>query len=103
MLNLSEATIVVFIVCFFCMILLTLGVVMIILENEQGKVKRIKTLIQEWDNKRGHDKCWYYPEIFEDIAKVVNVPLINNQPCVPRTDFRNNCQIFEAGIYSKND
>jgi hypothetical protein len=56
-----------------------------------------RKIIQEWVDKRGHDNCWYYPDLFRrlvdvfgiekpDIADQLNfsvalvAPLIVNQP-----------------------
>lgn len=35
-----------------------------------GKINEVKTVVQEWLNKQGHDRCWYYPELFFQLADI---------------------------------
>lgn len=29
-----------------------------------------KKIIQEWLDKQGHDRCWYYPDLFMKLAVI---------------------------------
>jgi hypothetical protein len=63
--------------------------------TEQEKLQKIREIIQTYDNKRGHDRCWYYPDLFEEIAKVVDVSL-NNHPILPdRATFEEGCKKYQ--------
>lgn len=58
-----------------------------------------RDVLQEWVNKQGHERCWYYPDIFEKLCKYLEVEK-NNMPLLPpRPEFRENCQKYEAEQY----
>jgi hypothetical protein len=60
------------------------------------KLEEIKALVEEWNNKKGHDRCWYYPELFEKIAKIVGVEL-KQSPELPTLDeFRAGCEKYQV-------
>lgn len=48
----------------------------------EEKLLEVKNVIREWDEKRGHERCWYFPELFKKIADIVGVELMNG-PYVP--------------------
>lgn len=59
----------------------------------------IKKEVQDWRDKQGHDKCWYYPEIFEKIISILNLENIaNTLPTEP--EFERGCEKYRREIYS---
>lgn len=34
---------------------------------------KAKQAIQEWVDKQGHERCWFYPELFERLAAIFGV------------------------------
>ena len=59
---------------------------------------KIKELINTWVNKTGHHKCWYYPDIFKEIAETLNIS-IEQTPTVKLEDFRNGCYAYTCDLY----
>jgi hypothetical protein len=43
------------------------------------KCDNIKSIVEEWINKQGHDKCWYYPDLFHKLIKELNIKLSLDQ------------------------
>ena len=71
--------------------------------NDAEKVKQIQNVISEWDGKQGHDRCWYYPDLFERIANIVGVQL-NNAPVLPtRSEFEEGCRRFQNQEFQNVD
>jgi hypothetical protein len=45
----------------------------------------VKDELQNWIDKQGHNKCWYYPEIFRRLCDLLNVkPSV--APYIPTED-----------------
>ena len=58
----------------------------------ETKALEAKQALQEWADKQGHDRCCYYPEIFERLAKILNVKP-KKAPCLPSVEeFRKGCE-----------
>lgn len=58
-----------------------------------------KRLIQEWVDKQGHERCWYYPDLFNRLAKLFDVqPSV--EPCLPpRPEFELGCCRYQDEEY----
>lgn len=73
----------------------------IVLEQLQN-LKQIQELVKGWLNKQGHDQCWYYPDIFLEIAKIVDADL-TNQPNLPSlAEFQEGCRKYQKEIYDRH-
>lgn len=60
------------------------------------KIQKITSILIDWDEKRGHDACWFYPEIFKQIADVLEIELKNPQPEISRAEFKEGCRQFQC-------
>lgn len=55
--------------------------------------------IEEWANKQGHDRCWYYPDIFAIIVKVLGIN-VSSTPTLPSPDeFKVGCALYHKEQY----
>ena len=70
------------------------------LEVAERKLERIKGIVQEWYDKQGHDQCHYYPELFRELAPIVEVKIIDPH-LPPRAEFKRGCKMFQDEIYRK--
>lgn len=66
------------------------------------KCELTAAVIQEWIAKAGHDKCWYYPELFAKIAEIHGV-VITQEPNLPRSIFEGGCTRFQDELYERSD
>lgn len=64
------------------------------------KCDEASKLVQQWLDKQGHERCWYYPDIFRSLAKVFGLTskLPSNLP--PRKEFENGCKKYQQEEYS---
>ena len=68
------------------------------MEDLEEKIAEIKTAIEEWIKKQGHDSCWYYPEIFREIAGILDIKY--EQPNLPpRKEFEVGCSRYQEEVY----
>ncbi len=66
------------------------------------KLDEVREIVQEWVDKKGHDKCHYYPELFKRIAEILEIsinPLDFELP--PRPEFRKMCGKYEEELYDQ--
>lgn len=66
------------------------------MSNELDEVKRIT---QEWLDKQGHDRCWYYPELFRKLAQVLELKLTVEAQLPPEEEFRMGCERYTQEEY----
>jgi len=68
---------------------------------ETAGLARVRRLVQDWLDKQGHDRCWYYPEIFEQLARALELQhIVLKPPQLPTLDeFRAGCERFQREEY----
>lgn len=63
------------------------------------KLDKIKKLIEDWINKQGHNRCWFYPEIFNKICEELGIQQVAPS-CLPsRSDFEEGCRRYQNEQY----
>jgi hypothetical protein len=60
----------------------------------------IRTEIETWLAKQGHDRCWYYPEIFHRIAALLDIPVPSHPILPPLTEFKRGCERYQVEQFS---
>lgn len=65
------------------------------------QIELISQLIREWDEKQGHEACWYYPEIFTNIASILGIKLKNQHNLPSKEKFQNGCSQYQKEIYKE--
>jgi hypothetical protein len=68
-------------------------------EDGAAKVAIVCELIQEWTDKKGHNKCWYYPEIFKAICAVIGLKDVQI-PDITEAEFRDGCGRFTLELFN---
>ena len=71
--------------------------------------RKIRRLVQDWLDKQGHDRCWYYPEIFEQLARALDLQhIVLKPPQLPSlSEYKAGCeryqreQLLAAGVTPK--
>jgi hypothetical protein len=58
-------------------------------------LQQTKDLLQSWVDKQGHDRCWYYPEIFEQLCKLFEVVPTNYKRLPSRKAFEEGCRRYQ--------
>lgn len=63
------------------------------------KEKETKKILQEWLDQTGHNKCWYYPELFMKLCELYG--LMTKVPELPPlTEFKAGCEQYQKEVYS---
>lgn len=65
----------------------------------KGQLLECKEAIITWMNKQGHDRCWYYPDIFKKLCNILEIkPTI--LPCLPPLEeFKRGCEAYQKENY----
>lgn len=86
------------------------GVDLLCFDTIEGQFDRVcqhqlkaKSILQKWVDQQGHNRCWYYPELFTELCQHFGVtPAI--QPELPkRSEFEEGCQRFQDEQYPEPD
>lgn len=61
----------------------------------------IQELVKQWIDKQGHDRCWYYPEIFKAIAEKLEIRQGLPSELPPQEEFDKGCKRYQLEEYKK--
>lgn len=68
-----------------------------------AELSKAKKILKEWVNKQGHERCWYYPDLFEKLCKTLDVQPSKKPNLPPLKEFKKGCCKYQKEQYSKND
>ncbi len=70
-----------------------------LLGRREVEASEVRQIVQSWLDKQGHDRCWYYPELFRELASALGLrPKVS--PGLPTLDeFRAGCERFQREEY----
>ena len=63
------------------------------------KYDEVKEVMQEWIDKQGHDRCWWHPELFSRLAKILEVEPSVELLLPPEEEFRQGCERYRLELY----
>lgn len=68
----------------------------------KNKQEEVKGLLRSWIDKQGHDRCWYYPEIFMKLCEALEIkPTV--LPCLPSLEeFKQGCERYQNEQFDSN-
>ena len=67
--------------------------------NLEEKLDKAKRVIQDWADKQGHDRCWYYPELFRELVEIFEIKLSKNPSLPPLDEFKKGCEKYQKEEY----
>jgi hypothetical protein len=62
-----------------------------------------KNAVQIWLDKQEHDRCWYYPDLFNRLATIFDIRPSVGPKLPPRNEFRGGCKRFECDQYGPEE
>ena len=71
--------------------------------NYKEKHDQAKSVVQEWIDKQGHERCWYYPELFQQLVDLFEITPSLDLALPPRCDFEEGCKRYQHEQYGKNN
>lgn len=54
-----------------------------------------RKIIQEWMDKQGHERCWYYPDLFTRLAGLFALTPKVEPGLPPREEFEEGCRRYQ--------
>ncbi|NCO11070.1 hypothetical protein CO038_02765 [Candidatus Pacearchaeota archaeon CG_4_9_14_0_2_um_filter_39_13] len=61
-----------------------------------------RLVVQEWTDKQGHERCWYYPELFKRLAGIFEITPTLDPSLPPRQEFEEGCRRYQDEEYAAN-
>ncbi len=64
------------------------------------QLRQVREIVQEWADKQGHERCWWFPELFRRLADVLAIePRV--EPGLPllRDEFEQGCRRYQDEQY----
>ncbi len=72
------------------------------MEKLERKYNEARSIIQEWISKQGHDRCWYYPDLFRKLAKIFEIESSKELNLPPLEEFKKGCEKYQKEEYKKH-
>lgn len=69
--------------------------------NDSEKVEQIKKVLKEWLDKQSHERCWYYPDLFNRITDILEIQPTKQPNLPPRKEFEQGCRKYQEEEYKK--
>lgn len=64
----------------------------------EEKFDEARNIIQEWASKQGHERCWYYPDLFRKLAEIFEIEY-TNPSLPPLEEFKKGCERYQKEEY----
>lgn len=61
---------------------------------------KTQEIIQNWVNQQSHDRCWYYPDLFQKLVKLHSIKPNINPQLPPREEFERGCKKYQEEEYN---
>jgi len=66
---------------------------------ERLRLERVEAIVQEWLDQQGHDRCWYYPELFNRLVHELGLITMKEPRLPPREEFERACRKYADEQY----
>lgn len=63
------------------------------------KCDEAAAVLQEWTDKQGHNRCWYYPELFRRLCQIYGVTPSKEPLLPPLEEFKGGCHQYQCEEY----
>jgi hypothetical protein len=67
--------------------------------DDSQKLEEIRQITQSWLDQQGHNRCWYYPELFQKLATVLNLKIEVDPSLPPKSEFEEGCKKYQQEEY----
>jgi len=71
-----------------------------LLGRREIEASEVRQIVQSWLDKQGHDRCWYYPEIFTELARALNLRGVKPPQLPSLAEFKAGCERYQREQYS---
>ena len=70
-----------------------------LLGRREIEASEVRQIVQSWLDKQGHDRCWYYPEIFTELARVLDLRGVKPSQLPTLAEFKAGCERYQREQY----
>ncbi len=60
---------------------------------------KTREILLEWVSKRGHDKCFWHPDLLERLGKLYGVDMSDSTKDISFETFQRGCRLYQAVTY----
>jgi hypothetical protein len=61
----------------------------------EEKLEEARRVLQQWVDKQGHERCWYYPDLFRELAEILEVEPSKEPALPPLAEFKRGCEKYQ--------
>ena len=72
------------------------------MESSEQKLADARRILQEWVDQQGHDRCWYYPDVFERLVEILEVKITKRPSLPPLQEFKRGCELYQKKEYDRD-
>ena len=65
----------------------------------EQRYHQAQEVLREWIDQQGHDRCWYYPDVFLQLVKILDVKATKLPSLPPRAEFEEGCRKYQRNEY----
>ena len=69
------------------------------MDDLERRYNEARQALQEWIDKQGHNRCWYYPEIFRKLVLIFGITSSSDPSLPPIEEFRKGCNRYQEEEY----
>jgi hypothetical protein len=69
--------------------------------TDVGHLVEARRIVQEWLDKQGNERCWYYPDLFHQLADCLEVTPATEPDLPSRPEFEEGCRRYQHEQYAK--
>ena len=71
-----------------------------LLGRREIEASEVRQIVQSWLDKQGHDRCWYYPEIFTELSRALDLRGVKPPQLPSLAEFKAGCERYQREQYS---
>ncbi len=71
--------------------------------DAEQKCAEAARVIQEWVDKQGHERCWYYPDLFRRLAILFGVEASQEPALPPLEEFKEGCRRYQREEFNLDE
>jgi hypothetical protein len=68
--------------------------------TDAERLAEARRILQQWLDRQGHDRCWYYPDLFHQLAGCLGVTPAIDPDLPPLPEFEEGCRRYQAEQYA---
>lgn len=75
------------------------------IDSDRYKIENIRQVVLQWASQQGHNKCWYYPDLFNELIEILGIKpneyIPTNQTLPSVEEFKKGCERYQRDLYDR--